>query len=285
MEEHLENNIYVDNKICVVVVLFNPTAEQIKRIESLSGEGVSIIAVDNSSQPLKDSTGWDYIPLNENKGIATAQNTGIKEAIRRGFEYIVFFDQDSRFDKHYLNDIYQEYTRIKSIETHVATIGPVVIDANKGVEYKNYMSEGKNYEEVMNIISSGSIVSTETFKIVGLYNDAFFIDLVDSEWCMRAKSKGLKTYMSRNVKLYHSIGNKYKKYGPLVCGLSSPGRYYYQYRNTLWMLPKGYVPFKWKYRTTARRLLDMVLYPIMSDNGIEVLRNMLKGIRDGFKRC
>lgn len=282
----MENHYWTENKylqgVCVLVILYKPTQRQLNCLNSLSTVNIPIIAVDNSSYVSQVNEGIIYIPLYENKGIAAAQNIGIHEAKRRQYQYIIFFDQDSEIENSYINQITREYVRIKKMEYNVATVGPLIIDRSSRLPVKNYTSNSGEYEEVINIVSSGSIIETKTFDYVGLFEERLFIDLVDSEWCWRAKSKGLNTYMSKNVHLYHSIGKKYKKIGPLFCNPSSAFRYYYQYRNTIWMLYRDYVPFRWKYRTVLRKIVDMFIYPFMSDDALFALKQMLKGIYHGF---
>lgn len=269
--------------ICLIVVFYHPSEEQIAFYHSLADQGLNVIIVDNSSKSLEGLSAI-YIPLGHNRGIAAAQNVGIAEAKKRGFEYIVFFDQDSQFEVSYISSILDEYNTIKQQDPSIATLGPLLIDSRTNQEYLSNIKPSVPYSIDTHIISSGSIVETKTFEKVGLYEERLFIDLVDSEWCWRARKYGLNTYMTRRVKLYHSMGQTYHHLGRFAYGLSAPWRYYYQYRNAIWMLRRDYVPFRWKYRTIIRRLFDLVFYPVMApEKKMDILRNMLKGIRDGLK--
>ena len=270
------------NTICCVVVFYNPSLKNIERIRILSHD-INVIAVDNS---LGDNNiGGDacYIPLFENKGIAVAQNLGLKKAKELGYKFIVFIDQDSTIDKNYIESIHSEYNRIKEEDPSIGILGPLVIDESRNIEYKTHTDPNKEYEIVSHIISSGSIIEMDTIDKIGLLEEDLFIDLVDSEWCWRAKRYGYNTYMTRNVILYHSIGKDYKKMGPVAFTISSPNRYYYQYRNTLWMMSRKYVPLNWKIRTILRRIMDMFVVPFMSENGFHTLSFMMGGWRDGLK--
>lgn len=270
-------------EVCLVVIFYNPKDEQVSFFETLASKGFHIIVVDNSVQAIPLSGNLVYIPLFANMGIAHAQNKGVKEAIRRGFRYFVFFDQDSRFDEQYVSSIYHEYQKIQSNDPHIATLGPLLIDSKTGQEYLSSVPHSKMYDIDTHIISSGSIVEKATFDVVGLYEEDLFIDLVDSEWCWRAKTFGLNTYMTRRVKLYHSMGKRYWRFGRFAIRLSSPNRYYYQYRNMILMLRRDYAPFRWKYKTGLRSLLDLCMVPIISSEGKQILIHMIKGIRDGIK--
>lgn len=270
------------NTVCCVVVFYNPSLKNIERIRILSHD-INVIVVDNS---LGDNNiGGDvcYIPLFENKGIAVAQNLGLKKAKELGYKFIVFTDQDSTIDKNYIESIHSEYNRIKVEDPSIGILGPLVFDENRNMEYKTHTDPNKEYEIVSHVISSGSIIEMETVDKIGLLEEELFIDLVDSEWCWRAKRYGYNTYMTRNVILYHSIGKDYRKIGPVAFTISSPNRYYYQYRNTLWMMWRKYVPLNWKIRTILRRVLDMFIVPFISKNGLHTLSFMISGWRDGLK--
>lgn len=270
-------------ELCLIVVFYNPTEEQASFYNSLADKGLNVIIVDNSSKKL-DNMSALYIPLGKNNGIAAAQNVGIVEAQKRGFEYIVFFDQDSKFEVSSISSILDEYNTIKEQDPSIATLGPLLIDSRTHKEYLSNVNPSVPYSIDTHIISSGSIIETKTFEKVGLYEEKLFIDLVDSEWCWRAKKYGFNTYMTRRVRLYHSMGQTYHHVGRFAYGLSAPFRYYYQYRNTIWMLKRDYVPFRWKYRTIIRRIFDIFFYPVIApEKKLEILRNMLRGIRDGLK--
>ena len=57
------------------------------------------------------------------------------------------------------------------------------------------------------LISSGSLISVETLKVVGLMRDYYFIDYVDTEWCLRAEYLGYKNFVSAQAVMRHTIGD------------------------------------------------------------------------------
>ena len=266
--------------VCVVVVFYNPTKEQILKYEYLANS-IRVVAVDNSKNQSSVSN-IEYIPLYTNKGIAAAQNEGIKYAIREGYEFVLLMDQDSNIDNAFVLDMMNEYNILKKLHPEIGFLGPVFVDAESDQEYKNYIGKGEDYTKVDNVIASGCLIQTETLKSVGGMDESLFIDLVDFEWGWRVVSNGYQGYMTRNVKMTHSIGKEYHNWHGFVLGISAPFRYFYQYRNTLWLCKRDYVPFRWKVKSILRRTLDLLLVPLVSKEGIKCFKFMTKGIKMGL---
>lgn len=268
--------------VCVVVVFFNPTKEQIVRYECLA-LSVPVIVVDNShyENTIQNVT---YIPLGRNVGIAAAQNIGIKKAKELFFKYLVFFDQDSIVRTDYIVDIVNEYDYIKRTDDSVAVVGPIVVEEITKKEYKNEIEKYLPYSQVGIVISSGSVVETRLFDIVGFYEEKLFIDLVDCEWCWRAKYLGYHIYQTRRVELLHTVGKKCVMFLGVYWGVSSSIRYFYYYRNLLWMLRREYVPFRFKWRASMRAFFEFFVIPFLSDEGIDCSKQMLRGVKAGLKK-
>ena len=80
----------LNDKICGVVVWYNPTTENVAAINSYISEIKHLFVVDNSdlsNEILLEALPKDkitYVPLNENKGIATALNIGCVAAAEAG---------------------------------------------------------------------------------------------------------------------------------------------------------------------------------------------------------
>ena len=89
-------------KIDGVVVLYKPDEGLIDNIKSYITELNKLFVVDNTpnkdhSSLFKGFKNIEYIPLNENTGIAHALNVGADKAIKDKADYLLTMDQDSRF--------------------------------------------------------------------------------------------------------------------------------------------------------------------------------------------
>ena len=275
--------------IAIIIVLYNPTKEQISYLDITSkiendNYHFHFIIVDNSDKinvTTLHSNNLYYIPNGENKGIAYAQNIGINKAKELDCEYIVFFDQDSKCSADYIKNMISEYKQIKLCNNSIATLGPLIIDKNTNIAYKSNHNTNHSFSEVDTIISSGSVMETVNFDIIGGMEEKLFIDLVDHEWCWRAKSLGYTCYQTSRVSIYHKVGNYNKTLFGFPIIISAPIRYYYKYRNFIWMLKRPYVPIRWKIKEIIRKSIEFVCVPIMAKNKT-IYHHSLKGFKDGI---
>lgn len=190
-------------RIKAIIVTFNPKANVVNLINNLKRQNVTPIIVDNGSinfdfKIIENDLDCYLIRLYENFGIATAQNKGIEKALELGTDYILFFDQDSTISDNFVNDILNDYSFLSRKNITIGALGPRFIDERNKFYYKSIgiskyglrtKYDVSNISEPFHsylLISSGSLVSVDTLKNVGLMRDKYFIDYVDTEWCIRA---------------------------------------------------------------------------------------------------
>ncbi|MDM8255601.1 glycosyltransferase [Phocaeicola barnesiae] len=277
-------------KTLVICVLFNPSKEVLKKWSSLSShknEYIDFCFVDNSKNSHSNNISGNFIFIHNGKniGIAEAQNKGIEYAIEKGYDYVVFFDQDSIADYSYIENIVNEYNRIKYYIPNIGVLGPTIINVSTGIQYKSQKTKSHyNYKIVNCLISSGSIIEINTLKIVGFMDKRLFIDYVDFEWCWRANSKGYISIITELISLNHKVGQEDKKFLSYPIIISSPFRYYFQYRNWLWLCKRSYVPQGYKFKSGIRKLVEFIVIPMLTNNGTLILKEMLRGIKDGIQK-
>mgnify|MGYP004656307001 FL=1 len=277
------------NNIGVVIVVYHPNVKQLESKLKCLGGDIAIVVVDNTPNEVIDieQTNVAYIPLRENTGIANAQNVGIGNLLKRGCTHVVFFDQDSDFTEKYVRSIVDEYERISTVRENLFLLGPSVINKTNGEEYRSVIHSDKKadqgFVEKREIISSGSCVSMAKLNKVGAMDALLFIDYVDFEHCWRANSKGYVCGITQNVTLPHKVGNNelHFPHGYRVI-ISAPFRYYYQYRNWLWLCRKGYVPRQWKINTCIKFMSRIIYFPFVVNEWKSIEKNMFKGIHDGL---
>ena len=277
------------NRIGVVIIVFHPNARLLESKLKKLGNDVAVVVVDNTPNETIniEQANITYIPLYENTGIANAQNVGIGNLLERGCTHVVFFDQDSDFTEIYVRSIVDEYERISTVRKNLFLLGPTVINKTNGEEYRSVIHSDKKadqgFVEKREIISSGSCVSVEKLNQVGVMDARLFIDYVDFEHCWRANSKGYVCGITQNVTLPHKVGNNelHFPHGYRVI-ISAPFRYYYQYRNWLWLCRKGYVPRQWKINTCIKFMSRIIYFPFVVNEWKSIEKNMFKGIHDGL---
>ena len=285
--ERMSNEV----SIALVIVFFNPSLEDIKHAKALAIKWDGVI-VDNSVNPCigEELIGkMQYIPLRGNRGIAEAQNIGINAVMSKWSPtHVVFLDQDSRTSVSYPEEIVNDFLRIKKSFSSLCCLGPTVMNKTTGEEYKSvihtYASTNDGFSLRTHIISSGCCVETVAFEIVGFMDSRMFIDYVDYEWCWRANAKGLGCGLTNNVTLLHKVGKRELSFGSYKVIISSPNRYFYQYRNFIWLIRKKYVPLQWKISTGVKFFFRLLYFPLLVRDGVSCWINMINGIKSGFNK-
>ncbi|MDR7078836.1 rhamnosyltransferase [Neobacillus niacini] len=283
-------------KVCAVMVCFYPDIDELlNNIESIVGQVDKLFIVDNSDQPVNhdfliekeqvDKIEW--VSLNENLGIGAAHNVGIKLAIEQNFEGILLLDQDSNPPEHLVNTLVDGVQFLKKQGVKIACLGPDIFNKNTNENYKPLLNKGielsEDFVEKDVLISSGKLLVADAVKDIGMMDESLFIDLVDFEWCWRAKKYGYRVFSSKRARMGHMVGQKnvkiLKVYNLLI---PSPIRHYYQFRNTLFLLKRDYVPTYWKFKALIERGIEFFLYPIFVSPRLGRIRYIVRGIRDGL---
>ena len=150
--------------------------------------------------------------------------------------------------------------------------------------FQNLVLDNTSIIEVDYVRNSMSLTSSEVLNIVGFMDNSLFIDGVDSEWCWRARVKGYRTFISEDSIIYHCLGKDDRRLLTKEITIPSPNRLFYQYRNFLWLLHRGYVPLRWKLKNFAKYLIKIPYYSLFCSPGGAYFRNIMSGIGAGFSK-
>lgn len=248
-----------------VVVWYHPTAEQARNLTSYMWAVGHTIVVDNSEQDNGDLLSdlhlenYTYIPLRDNKGIATALNIGCKEAFAVGAEWVLTMDQDSEWDKEQL----QYYIATANRYSELEQVGVFSPRQDYTGHTRHYAAQ---YEQKIAVMSSGCLLSKKGFDATQGFKDDWFIDEVDNEYCMHIHRLCMQVVIVNNALLVHQLGEKRtirfmglwrKEYID-----HAPFRYYYMVRNNL-ELSRLYPEYK-KYN--CKRLQKMLKRIVLYDH-------------------
>ena len=274
-----------------VQVLYNPSIESLKKnVDIIKKQVELLLIIDNSSQEIDifdDFKNVEYYFNNKNLGIAEAQNIGIRRALELKADFVVFFDQDSTPPECLVQVLLRDFIALTSMGYKPGMIGPLVINKENGAQYSGLIRNGvhvmEGINEVLDIISSGSLVHSKVFKEVGLMDADLFIDGVDHEFCWRAACHGYKSYQTGHVSLSHKVGEGDIKFGPFTILVCTPFRTYYCYRNFIILLFRSYTPIYWKITSIIKQILRIPIYLVFVNNRLKHLRSSLNGIYDGLK--
>lgn len=256
-----------ERDIAAVVVAFQPDLHLLSALLSALRLQVHwIILVDNAStvdvRSVLSGQDVELLRLEENMGLAAAQNIGIQHAMILGAEFVYLSDQDSLPAAGMialLKNAYRQTTITGSVA--VAAVGALSVDARTGMRsffmrerwgwlWRYHPKEGDNAViETGFLIASGTLIPTSVIQTIGGMRSEYFIDHVDTEWCRRARVDGYRLLGVPNAFLRHRLGDAVKKvwfFGWRQVMSHAPLRDYYMFRNTLLMLRD--VPMKWRER-------------------------------------
>jgi rhamnosyltransferase len=295
-------------RVCAVVVTYHPDRQVFLRLLRTTAPQVGrIVIVDNGSaedigQMLKamDFGGVvEVLPLGDNYGLGAAHNAGIEFARKNRFEYILILDQDSVPGPGMIASLLQTMETQRARGMHVAAVGPKYVDPETKresyfVQYENWRirrrhcTEGGRGDEVIAVdflISSGSLIPLQVLDDVGGMDETLFIDHVDTDWYLRAKSRGYTAFGVCGAVMEHSLGAysiPVRLFREHMVPVHSPLRLYYIMRNSIILYRKPYVPARWVLNDTRRVAAMFCFFSVVAPPRLKNMRMMLKGLWDGL---
>ena len=233
----------MENKICGVVVLYNPILDVIDNIRSYVDQIELLFVVDNSDEKIDQKildevnrmNNTVYISNGGNIGIAAALNIGVKKGIEKDFNYILTMDQDSNAPADMIKNMFFIVEKNGYKHKEIGIITPFFLDKSK------QQIPFHDIDECSEVITSGNLLNLESIQEVGGFWEELFIDRVDHEICLRLRAKGYKILKVNKVILDHNLGNitNHMFFGkPQAATNHSPIRRYYIIRNTLYVSDK-----------------------------------------------
>ncbi len=288
--------------ICAIIVTYNPDVSMLLTlIESVDKQVDVLCIVDNGSSadfylnfPFDYISNFKFIKLEDNFGLGTALNKGIELARKLGMEFVLFLDQDSICSQGMVSCLVKHYKECTLLK--VAEIGPRFIDINNSniSQHVNYRTlrvghipcpEKLSVVQTDVLITSGSLIPIHVLDFVGPMDESLFIDHIDTEWCLRAKSKGYVLLGDCEALMSHNLG-EYRKRIWFIYWREVPVhkafRYYYIFRNSVLLYHRKYVPWSW-IRIDLIRLIEIFGFTLLfGPYRLDKITMMFQGIRDAF---
>lgn len=250
-----------------------------------------VIIVDNSTVKNVDFflelNNTKIFHLDENIGIAAAQNIGINKSIEQGADYIILSDQDTIYPVDYV----EKMIEIFAFDEVAAAVAPRFIDVKKKsidgfailrrIGFANIYPEFGCYA-IAHAIASGLIVKVSTLSDIGLMQDDLFIDWVDYEWCWRARKAGYKIIGNADVIIQHQLGDSSVDIGFREVNLRSPQRHYYITRNAFYLaLYSNLLTFPQRITLFFRSFRYIIAFPILAKPHLINLKAVFLGFYHG----
>jgi rhamnosyltransferase len=154
----------------------------------------------------------------------------------------------------------------------------------------NNREENETWAVVENLPTSGSLNSIKVFEEVGNFRDEFFIDYIDTDYCMRVRERGFVVIISPKICMQHPLGYyKPSKLYKFLCGrlmvTNYPSfRHYYWTRNGIILIRERFWKnSKWAinelYYLLFKRPLTIILF---EDNKWQKIIKIFLGIFHAF---
>jgi rhamnosyltransferase len=230
--------------VWAVVVTHNPTPDFEQNVSALITQVQELIIVDNQSSPAnrqfvaKVASHYraEVIWSQQNLGIASALNAGADLALASNeCQWILMLDQDSRVPPDFVATMFKAYEACP-FRDEVAVVG-----ANYQLKFRALRTPGAGgqariFREVKTLMTSGTMVKRRAFADCGGFDESFFMDYVDHEFCFRVRRHGLRIIQANNAILQHRLGSPtlHRIFGRhFVTANYSPNRRYHQARNRL----------------------------------------------------
>lgn len=243
------NQAFSEELACAIVVTFHPEESAQHHLTSLIEQFQLIVVVDNGSTPsvqhfLKQLAAEEDNLIvhqnSENVGLATALNIGANIGLSKNATLLHTFDQDSIVDKKYAASMYRFYCELDNKNT--------ICGCNYWNEYKNrpLISKEKCIStktgvSAKTVITSGMMLSTDLYQKIGPFEESYFIDSIDHEYCLRTRQQGASVLINPEILFTQTIGVSHHRASGKVRRASyqhSTNRIYYKSRNSLLTIKK-----------------------------------------------
>jgi rhamnosyltransferase len=297
--------INAEPTIIAVIIGYYPDRKVLeKQLNALSKQCSEIFFIDNTPseeganfQLLMTEKHISAISLGNNYGIAYAQNIGIQKAIDKGADFVLLMDQDSIPEASMVEKLLTTFESDSS--SNIIAAGPAYVDPRSNIKSYFMVSKlgfpfrykpNKKIEPLIAVnvtflISSGTLISIPKLLKVGGMRSNYFIDHVDTEWCLRALSKGFTLVGLHTAIMEHSLGDKVKRFWLFYLrsiAYHTPLRDYYMFRNTLLMLSDTKIPMLWASFLILRLVQFAIYFLTIASGRRDRFNAMTLGLKHGL---
>jgi rhamnosyltransferase len=235
--------------------------------------------------------------LSYNIGVAAAQNRGIARAKEAGAARVLLLDHDSVPAQGMVDALRAASAELGATGMSVGAVGPLIVDRQSRLAaplpqivdgtVRFLPAPSSQPTECEYLIASGSLIPIGVLDRVGLMDEAYFVDQVDIEWCLRARQSGFAMYCAPLARLDHMIGDEvvsFWLFGRREIAVHSPLRDYFYFRNSLRLIRRKNTARPWR-RFWARRLVRLlVVQSLFVPPRMARARAMFKGIADALRQ-
>ena len=285
--------------VAAAIVAFQPGSDLSTVIDSVVPQVAKVFLIDNGGlAPRAPDPAVMIIRNPHNLGVAAALNQALAPARAAGCDWLLALDQDVRPAPDMVDRL------IETVHDHatpqrLAIVASNLGDAELGIRarflrrragpfFQRAECRGERLDSVAIAVSAGSLYRLDVLAQLGGFREDFFIDYVDTEYCLRVLAAGYRIAVACRARLDHRLGDRRRvRLGPATFFPThhSPQRWYYIARNRVPMirLYAGRFPFWLTYDLIAGGygLLRML---VLEGGRRRKLAALILGTRDGLRR-
>ena len=240
-------------QIGIVIVCYNGVADTVECLESLrklTYTNFFTVVVDNAS---RDSTAeivreqFSEVTLivnPQNTGFTGGNQTGVREVIQRGAEFIFLLNPDTIVAP----DLLERLLETWEAQPNLGALGPLMLlydepetvwSAGGQLDRRGqvmHVLQGESapqdvlYQPCPFVSGCGLLFSRSVFERVGFFDERFFLYYEESDLCARIRKAGYEIGTAFQARLWHKVSR--------ATGTDSPLTLYYMRRNQLLYLQK-----------------------------------------------
>lgn len=180
----------LDSNLALCFVVYNSDVNFFVRLRNFIDAGHTIYLYDNSPSNtfyflkkfrFNEFKNFHYYTSGKNVGLSIAFNSIFMAAHNSGFNYALYFDQDTNFD----------FETISYVNTYVNN--HITIDYLMIGLYNQSSNSLFNFDiiDTTHVISSGTLFNLKLLDYVGWFDTNFFVDGVDYSMCLKALNNSI----------------------------------------------------------------------------------------------
>jgi GT2 family glycosyltransferase len=287
----------------IIILNWNLKAETITCIDSVLRAGAvaeHIIVVDNGSNDGSPESIREYfdpppfiLETGKNLGYAGGMNQGIRMGLEYGAKWFLLLNNDTIVDQHMLMELDEASQKVPEN----TILAPLILNYERP-EYINYIGDRrilntfithtlycgesvrKNLPEILFVdffTGCAILIPAEVFRVIGLFDEYFFMYAEDIDFCWRAQIAGYRLACATHARLRHKVSASTRHDQP---------------RNRYWRI-SNQINFYRRY-SQKFQILIMFLFTVCRSLGItlkdlwhrqpELLVPLWQGFYDGWHR-
>ena len=219
-------------RVCIGVVLYYPNSEDIERLKNYYAIFEDIYVFDNTPDKIMKLA----FPINKvhyynnqrNEGVAFALNFICNQAINDGYDFMITLDQASIISNQDILEI-KDFISNNNMD-EIGIVAPTIIYDHKK---KKKIKKNNKVSFIKWTITSGSAINLNLFKHTKGFDENYFIDRVDYDYCYLLKVNNKKIVRLSWVHLYQKLGDTVGNHSE-----HNEIRNYYIFRNRIYYYNK-----------------------------------------------